>query len=150
MPADPTTAELDQDGKMINPHNPEFITKVIFILFLMIFFRIYFVYYDTSLTSLIISSKVPWYLGNSGPTLKHHSIQKSDHVLSISETDNLFKQKNLAVLQKNNSTQKFYRKGACKNCGAMTHKEKDCVERPRSAKTAGIYFHAYFYLVKKK
>lgn len=29
-----------------------------------------------------------------------------------------------------------YRKGACKNCGAMTHKEKDCVERPRSAKKA--------------
>ncbi len=24
-----------------------------------------------------------------------------------------------------------FRKGACKNCGAMTHKEKDCVDRPR-------------------
>jgi pre-mRNA-processing factor SLU7 len=24
-----------------------------------------------------------------------------------------------------------YRKGSCKNCGAMTHKEKFCVERPR-------------------
>ncbi|KAI5789045.1 Pre-mRNA splicing Prp18-interacting factor-domain-containing protein [Geopyxis carbonaria] len=24
-----------------------------------------------------------------------------------------------------------YRKGACKNCGAMTHAEKDCLQRPR-------------------
>lgn len=24
-----------------------------------------------------------------------------------------------------------YRKGACTNCGAMTHKQKDCLERPR-------------------
>ncbi len=46
MPEDPTSAEHDQDGKMINPHNPAFIMKV------------------------------PWYLGDSGPTLKHHAVQK--------------------------------------------------------------------------
>jgi pre-mRNA-processing factor SLU7 len=34
------------------------------------------------------------------------------------------------------SAKTTYRKGACKNCGAITHKEKDCVERPRSSKKA--------------
>lgn len=96
--------DVDQDGKMINPHNPDFITKV------------------------------PWYLGDSGPTLKHHNVQKVDHFLSLDETDKLIKEK---LRQKTSSERAVhFRKGACKNCGAMTHKEKDCVERPRSSKKA--------------
>ena len=59
-----------------------------------------------------------------------------DHFLSLSESDDLIKSKLLE--KKNNQKNKalVYRKGACKNCGAMTHKEKDCVERPRSSKKA--------------
>jgi pre-mRNA-processing factor SLU7 len=96
---------LDQDGKMINPHNPDFITKV------------------------------PWYLGNTGPTLKHHNIQKKDHVLSIAETDKLIETKIVAQKDASFAAPKtVFRKGACKNCGAITHKEKDCLERPRSVK----------------
>ena len=108
-------AEVDQDGKMINPHNPEFITKV------------------------------PWYLGDSGPTLKHHNIQKSDKFLSIADSDKLIQNKvstakRLKKEAKKNTVLK-YRKGSCKNCGSMTHSEKDCLERPRSSKisSAGVY-----------
>lgn len=97
--------KLDQDGKMINPHNPDFITKV------------------------------PWYLGNSGPTLKHHAVQKADHFLSLAESDALIEQKLAARKASVQAAPKtVYRKGACKNCGAMSHNEKDCVERPRSTK----------------
>jgi pre-mRNA-processing factor SLU7 len=100
--------DVDQDGKMINPHNPDFITKV------------------------------PWYLGNnSGPTLKHHSIQKADHFLSMNEADELIslknqKQRELDAVR----ARPVFKKGCCKNCGSATHKEKDCTERPRSAHKA--------------
>jgi pre-mRNA-processing factor SLU7 len=97
--------DVDQDGKMINPHNPDFITKV------------------------------PWYLGSSGPTLKHHQVQKNDHVLSLTEADQLINQK-LLLQRQTAQTNKSFKKGACKNCGATTHQEKDCVERPRSSKKA--------------
>jgi pre-mRNA-processing factor SLU7 len=84
---------------MINPHNPDFITKV------------------------------PWYLGESGPSLKHHNIQKVDHFLSLSEADALVKEKIAKQKEEKSIVKVSYKKGACKNCGAMTHKEKDCVER---------------------
>ena len=96
--------DRDEDGKMINPHNPDFITKV------------------------------PWYLGESGPTLKHHNVQKKDHKLSIEETDLLLKIKDSKPSVGVGNL--VFKKGACKNCGAMTHKEKDCVERPRSSRKA--------------
>ncbi len=56
--------DVDQDGKMINPHNPDFITRV------------------------------PWYLGlDQVTTLKHHKMQKVDHFLSMTETDQLIESK---------------------------------------------------------
>ena len=99
--------DIDEKGQMINPHNPSFLLKV------------------------------PWYLGESGPTLKHQAAQKLDHDLSITEADRLFALKAQAHRQSQQQQQATkYRKGACKNCGAMTHKEKDCMERPRSTKRA--------------
>lgn len=87
--------EQDEDGNMINPHNPDYITKR------------------------------PWYLGNSGPSLKHQNVQKHNHVLSMAEADGIY----VKGARMKASTK--FRKGACENCGAMTHKKKDCVERPR-------------------
>ena len=51
--------EMDvSSGKLINPHNPEFITKR------------------------------PWYLGDSGPSLVHHASKKAkNHVVSMAEAD---------------------------------------------------------------
>ncbi|KAJ1433928.1 Pre-mRNA splicing Prp18-interacting factor [Sesbania bispinosa] len=57
-------AEVDEDGKEINPHIPQYM------------------------------SSAPWYLNAERPADK-------------------------------------YRKGACENCGAMTHDAKSCMERPR-------------------
>lgn len=56
--------EIDvESGKMINPHNPEYITKR------------------------------PWYLGESGPSLNHHAVQKKDHKLSLHESDKVAKER---------------------------------------------------------
>jgi len=101
--------EIDAaSGKMINPHNPEYITKR------------------------------PWYLGESGPSLNHHAKQGAggeESLLSLQETEELLARQ--ARLQQQKKAQgrdraTVFRKGACENCGAMTHKKKECVERPRS------------------
>ena len=110
--------DLDEDGKMINPHNPDFITKV------------------------------PWYLGESGPTLKHHNVQQLNTILNLNETENLILKKREKQKELKREKTIKYRKGACKNCGAVTHQEKDCVERPRSRKNSawktGILFPFFF------
>jgi pre-mRNA-processing factor SLU7 len=92
--------EKDGEGNLINPHNPEFI------------------------------SKRPWYLGDSGPSLKHQTLQHQSHVLSIHEADELYL-KGRKHSSSSAGRQRKWRKGACKNCGAMTHKTAECVERPR-------------------
>ncbi|KAK0407385.1 hypothetical protein QR680_019169 [Steinernema hermaphroditum] len=72
-------------------------------------------------------SQNPWYVPSSGPTLKHqrpHPERQTD----IAEVDQWYAR---GVTGKRATK---WRKGACENCGAMGHKERDCFERPRKKK----------------
>uniref|UniRef100_A0A8C1YNW2 Pre-mRNA-splicing factor SLU7 n=1 Tax=Cyprinus carpio TaxID=7962 RepID=A0A8C1YNW2_CYPCA len=89
-------AEVDEEGKDINPHIPQYI------------------------------SSVPWYIDPSKrPTLKHQRPQQESQ-RQFAPIGDWYKR---GVQEKSVSTK--FRKGACENCGAMTHKKKDCLERPR-------------------
>lgn len=65
-------------------------------------------------------SKAPWYAKDGESDLGHQKKKTQEKVpigvaVSRSLVQNSFK----------------FRKGACQNCGAMTHSTKDCLERPR-------------------
>ncbi|XP_022080625.1 pre-mRNA-splicing factor SLU7-like [Acanthaster planci] len=81
-------------------------------------------------------STVPWYVGYGQPTLKHQRPQ-AEKQKQYSDIASWYKK---GVREGSISTK--FRKGACENCGAMTHKKKDCVERPRKvgAKFTGDNF----------
>ena len=69
-------------------------------------------------------SQAPWYLNAEGPGLQHQkNLKEKKPVASISD----FIPRGL----KAGPAATKFRKGACTNCGAMTHTVKDCVERPR-------------------
>ncbi|XP_055523990.1 pre-mRNA-splicing factor Slu7 [Wyeomyia smithii] len=88
-------AAVDEEGKDINPHIPQYI------------------------------SSAPWYYNTAGPTLKHQRPQE-DRKKEFSGVDEWYKR----GVDTSRVVTKF-RKGACENCGAVTHKKKDCMERPR-------------------
>ncbi|KAJ7594283.1 Pre-mRNA splicing Prp18-interacting factor-domain-containing protein [Mycena floridula] len=87
-------AALDEEGKPINPHIPQYI------------------------------SQAPWYLDTGAPSLSHQ--RRHDDDRSSDKLDNWYDRG-----AKAGPAAKKYRKGACENCGAMTHKKQDCLERPR-------------------
>lgn len=86
-------AAVDEDGRDINPHIPQYIANV------------------------------PFFINTDKPTLRHQ--RNSNQVKKYVPLD-VPVQKGLRV-----QTATKYRPGACENCGAMTHKKKDCLDRPR-------------------
>lgn len=99
-------AAVDEDGKDINPHIPQYI------------------------------SDAPWYLDPRGPTLNHQK-QQEEKIKTYSGINEWYTR---GVDTAKTATK--YRKGACENCGAVTHKKRDCLERPRKigAKYSGANF----------
>ncbi|KDR75213.1 hypothetical protein GALMADRAFT_249188 [Galerina marginata CBS 339.88] len=87
-------AALDEEGRPINPHIPQYI------------------------------SQAPWYLDTGAPSLNHQ--RRPEYDKSADKLDNWYDRG-----AKAGPAAKKYRKGACENCGAMTHKKQDCLERPR-------------------
>ncbi|EOA18098.1 hypothetical protein CARUB_v10006554mg [Capsella rubella] len=85
-------AEVDEDGKEINPHIPHYMISA------------------------------PWYLKSEKPSLKHQKNWKVDPVAP----KEIWYDKGATIHQA-----EIYRKGACINCGAMTHDVKTCMDRPR-------------------
>lgn len=70
--------------------------------------------------------QAPWYFGAAQPTLKHQR-EPTEWKKEYTGMDVWFKKG-----VKEGPTATKYRDGACENCGAMTHKKKDCLERPRA------------------
>ncbi|KAL1512211.1 hypothetical protein AB1Y20_005474 [Prymnesium parvum] len=69
-------------------------------------------------------AQAPWYLNQDKPGLKHTKNWKGKETVA-SASDFIPR-----GIKAGPAATKF-RKGACANCGAMTHKVQDCVERPR-------------------
>ncbi|GMK53973.1 hypothetical protein CspeluHIS016_0105590 [Cutaneotrichosporon spelunceum] len=69
-------------------------------------------------------AKAPWWADTGNGAAPNMAHQRKD--TSLKSTINQWYDRGTA-----GPAATKYRKGACENCGAMTHKRKDCVERPR-------------------
>mmetsp|Transcript_1782 Transcript_1782/g.5053 ORF Transcript_1782/g.5053 Transcript_1782/m.5053 type:complete len:561 (-) Transcript_1782:668-2350(-) len=69
-------------------------------------------------------SQAPWYLNAEGPGLQHQrNLKEKQKVAGVSDF--------IPRGQTAGPAATKFRKGACTNCGAMTHQAKDCLDRPR-------------------
>jgi len=104
-------AAVDEEGKAINPHIPSYMKDA------------------------------PWYLGSTAPSLKHQKDWReggSEGPGGLSSSAAAAAKAAAAKALPKRGDKVFqattFRKGACENCGAMTHKARDCLERPRARK----------------
>lgn len=69
-------------------------------------------------------SKRPFYAGEQGDDADYLEHQRKEEKTESKEWYDRGRKKGPAATK--------YRKGACENCGSMTHKAKDCLSRPRA------------------
>ena len=74
-------------------------------------------------------AQAPWYIDSGQPSLKHQKLGKDGASIYTGDEEKFGNWYQRGVKQGLSSTK--YRKGACENCGSMTHKTRECLERPR-------------------
>ncbi|KAJ9474344.1 Pre-mRNA-splicing factor SLU7 [Pseudozyma hubeiensis] len=94
-------AELDEDGNIINPHVPSYMAQA------------------------------PWYMDTGSRSLKHQKKPVDPYAVKAGINDWYQRGASSSSSTQDAAVPKKFRKGACENCGSMSHKTRDCLERPR-------------------
>lgn len=74
-------------------------------------------------------AQAPWYLGSDKPGLRHQKNPDPSLVLP-SGSGGLASRK--VRVRVSDAGRRSWAKGSCENCGSVTHKTKECTERPRA------------------
>eukprot|EP01084_Bolivina_argentea_P212714 361530_1 len=95
-------------------------------------------------------AEAPWYLSNGRPGLRHQRLNKD--ISKIAKINQLVSRGCLKDENGDFIRNKKWKIGSCANCGASSHKTKECVYRPRklNAKYTNINIAAEEHIQKNQ